>query len=550
MIRSLLIFLSVSTGVVVGYRTGLYSVGLMMIATSILLRYHIVKRILIDLTVYKKMTRLHSVWPCLLLFGVGSLSGAWNSPEPSKLPVREETGIIAEVTDRKTTTNGEIYDIDIDRITTSTGETIDCRNVKGVLLTSAETVLEPGDIVSYRSTIELPDAQGAFQLKYRTYDKVRIYENRTNSRGKEVYHYREGELRVIGQSKGLLAKAWKWRENIIMRLENSGLSDESSRLMTALLTGRRTVLKEDGLSGFRDAGVAHVLAVSGMHVGILVGLLLWLTIPLNLVGGRIWRFILTLVAVWIYAVLTGMQVSILRSTIMLSLLVLSWATGRRRDTFRSLCMAGVIILLLWPQSLWDVGFQLSFSCVGALILLGEQLNPLNRRRHHLLHKLVGVFLVSMVATGVTWVISAYYFGSIPVNFLAANLVLLPALPILMGAGIIYLLFLSFGFEIECMSDCINMAIDMLFRFIDIFRGTSLTVSPSALTVWIWMAGVVWLVWGVHRFRPEARMRSGALPLLNPVTEEGIPRIWWTGIYIAVSLFFIAIAVEIFRFQAF
>ena len=548
MIRSALIFISVAAGVAAGYRSGHYTPGILMIAAAVILRLYIAIRLGANFQDYNRLTRLHLVWPCLLLAGAGALSGAWGSPYPRTLPLRREVGIVAEVTGRRTNTRGERYDIKIEAVSTGKGERIECRNIRGELWASAETILETGDVVSYRSVINRPERGKGDTSLYYTYDVVRVYENRVDKRGREIYHYRDGGLRIVGRRNGLMTYARIMRDELTVRIERAGLSDESAQLLRALLTGKRIGVRLERLEDFRDAGVAHTLAVSGMHIGILAGMLLWLTLPLNLIGGRRLRFIITLLAVWSFAVLTGLQVSILRSALMLTLVVVSQITDRRRDAFGSLCVAGIIILLIWPESLWDVAFQLSFSCVGALCLLGEALNPVNLRSHPVLHRVSGGLIATVVATGATWVISAYYFGSMPLNFIVANIIVIPFLPLLMGGGIMYMVLESLGIRCEWMITAIDSAVEWLYRYTELFRGSSVSITPSLLTVWIWMAGVVMLCIGIHRYRAESRMRPGALPLLNPVTAEGAPRIWWPGVYAATGLFATALLIEIVRFQ--
>ena len=515
MVRSLIILGSVSVGVIIGSLTGRLWPGLIFIVCAVGIRLYAsgdLNRRTSSLgnIIYRR--RLHSVWPSILLCGVAVISAAWQRPYPVSFAENKLYGIIALVKERTTDTEGERYLVNLESVTIHRGLILDCRNVESYLYTSSEIVLEPGDVISFRAFLYPARRRGMDGPQYIAFDKIKVYDSRLSKNGNPIYHYEDGNLKIIGHKHNFLTRSWRWRESITVLLEKSELSSDAAQLIRALVTGKRIGIQEEHLASFRDAGVSHTLAVSGMHVGIFSGILLWLTLPLNLIRGRNMRYIIAITGAWMFTIFTGMQLSTIRSTLMLSLTALAWISGRRRDAFGALCMAAVIILIVSPSALWDPGFQLSFSCVAALCLFVVPLNPVDHKNHPVIYSCVTLMLTAIVATGVTWVISAYHFGNIPLHFLTANVILIPMLPLLMGAGIAYMLFIVCGFEVGFLAIGINYLCEKLYDFIGKFTGTSLALTPSVITVFLWLSGVFLFGISIYRYRPEVRTLPGAAPL--------------------------------------
>lgn len=543
MTRSLLILISVIAGISLGYLTDSILLGIFLVFLSIVTRWLIIRKSKRNFSRFVYSTRLHYVWPCLILSGLGVISGVWNRPNPYKIKTGEEYKIIGMVMDRITTTNGERYLIEIEKLVTSEYEIIICRNISTLLFTSGDRVLEIGDVIDYKSVLHQYDSVKNYGMGYVTYDKTRVYQGITSKNGKEKFFYRTGEIHIREHRRGILQTAWKLREDFTVFLENSKLTTESAQLMRALLTGKRTGIDDETLKGFKDAGVVHTLAVSGMHIGIFTIIMLWLTLPLNLIRGRKIRFTLIIVGTWIFTIFTGLQLSTIRSALMLTLTALAFLTGKKRNAFGALCMAAVIVLLASPSALWDPGFQLSFTCVLSLCLLVNPLNPIDRSAHPRLYAMIGLLLPTIVTTGVTWVISAYYFGSMPIHFFIANIILLPVLPIIMGLGILYVSLVGCGLDMEFLANIINWSTEILYRFINYFSGRSLIITPSVVTVTIWLCAVVLLIAGLHWYRNDARTLPGAEPIPYRLRPDGCVLTFTPLIVGACVLFVCALLLE-------
>lgn len=529
MLKGALIMLSVVAGVMAGYHSGTVWPAFAMILLAVAVRVMAVRIMLRNLKYINLTARLHTVWPCLLLCGLALLSARLSRPLPEELPLRIPCMLSGEVEDGETTTMGGRYLVRLHRVRAEGGEELICHNTKVWLFASALHPLEPGDEIRWESLLLPTDEQRPGGVRYMAHDMVRIYDGkRHKSSGKERYTLRNGNLTVTGASHSLQSMAWRCRYKIAILLETSGLSDDSARLLRALITGERSGMRPERRDLFRDAGVSHTLAVSGMHVGIIAGLLIWLTLPLNLLpGAGRWRLVPVLAGVWLFTIFTGMMYSTLRAALMITLAGVGRLMGRNVTPFYGVCMAGVVILLLAPDALWDVGFQLSFLCVAGLCLFMQPLNPVNMRHHKRLYGVVSMMLITLVATGMTWPVTARYFGAIPLNFMFCNFVMAPILPVLMMAGMVHILLVACGVQWEWLAWGIDHLVQILYAVLETGGQHVLDLSPSGWTVTLWLAAVALFAFGIHRHRcvprwlpgaivaPVARRADGGVPLYRP-----------------------------------
>lgn len=154
----------------------------------------------------------------------------------------------------------------------------------------------------------------------------------------------------------------------ISLLRQAELNDDTTALLEAMLMGQRTHLSDATLELYRQTGAAHILALSGLHLGILFGLFDYCLMHVLHVR---WRFLVGTVGLalmWGYALLTGFPVSLCRASLMLSLLVIGQMRQVGNDTWHTLGLAAFLLLMVSPASLFDVGFQLSFSAVAGIFL--------------------------------------------------------------------------------------------------------------------------------------------------------------------------------------
>ena len=187
----------------------------------------------------------------------------------------------------------------------------------------------------------------------------------------------------------------------------------------------------------------HILAVSGLHTGIVWGLIVWLLtlggLAKPLCEQRVWQAILTtvtLIALWTYAFVTGLSPSVMRSALMVTIVEVGWLFRRNVVGMNTLAAAAVIILLIRPLTLWSVSFQLSFAAVASLILVGSWLQQHTILRGKLRQYIGGLLIMSFAAQIGTLPLTLHYFGQTSNYFALTNLVVVPAafLRLLMGVA--------------------------------------------------------------------------------------------------------------------
>lgn len=223
------------------------------------------------------------------------------------------------------------------------------------------------------------------------------------------------------------------RMNLLERMQEGPLEHRYAGIAEALTLGWKGDLESDLRLQFRDAGVLHLLCVSGLHVGLLAALVGWV---LFFVGkdrrGRIVRGSVQLVTLWGFAALTGMAPATLRAALMFSFFVVGRMLGRRTDSFNLLAAAAIVMLTADPRLLFNVGWQLSFSAVAGILLC----RPLLSLHRNLLWRAA---IVSLGATLATLPVSLATFHQIHPYFLIANIVIVPLAGLFLVLSLLYLL---------------------------------------------------------------------------------------------------------------
>lgn len=242
------------------------------------------------------------------------------------------------------------------------------------------------------------------------------------------------EYEVCGEDPTLLNRIARYKMKLIKGIMSSSLATESKHFLAAVLLGEKQYIDYDVRQLYSNIGIAHLLALSGLHVGIISMLIFLLLFPIDYITDKRVRIIITSLSLIAYAILTGLSVSVVRATIITVLCGISFCLRRKVNHVNLLAFAAIFILIINPIWIYDVGFQLSFAAVLFILLLANKINPINRRSG-MLYNVVGLITVTISASLGTFIISAYYFHVIPIVFLIPNVILLPLLPILLCIGL-------------------------------------------------------------------------------------------------------------------
>ena len=243
---------------------------------------------------------------------------------------------------------------------------------------------------------------------------------------------------------------------LLDRLADSGVDGDAYAVVAAMALGDKTALTHELRDTYSVSGASHVLALSGLHLGIIYGLL-WLLLP-----HRRWPAVsqtIILVAMWLYVLLVGMPVSVVRSAVMLSVYGLLSIGRRNKMSVNALAFTAIVMLMWNPEWLFDIGFQLSFMAVLAILLFVPVFEDVFSAKYLQEHRLVryiwGLVAVSVSAQIGVAPLIAYYFGRVSTYFLLTNFVVLPAAYLILGFSLIVLLFPSLAYILLYIVDSLN-----------------------------------------------------------------------------------------------
>ncbi|MCA6364932.1 MAG: ComEC family competence protein [Bacteroidetes bacterium] len=261
---------------------------------------------------------------------------------------------------------------------------------------------------------------------------------------------------------GPKAAALELRQWFARTLQQAGLDGDRLAVAQALLLGNDDEIDPGLLRAYSASGTLHVLSVSGMHVALLFTALSWLLAPmLRLRGGQYWQAAVMLAALWGYAMLTGASPSVLRAVTMLSFVVAGKPFQRHGHILNMLAAAALLLLVLEPQLLTDIGFQLSFLAVGGIVVLQPVFQKQWQPQTRVMRWLWSLISVTLVAQLVTFPLGLYYFGQFPLYFLLSNLVVIPASTLVMYGGLLLLAVSPLGKAAEWVAMPLCWLLDVL-----------------------------------------------------------------------------------------
>lgn len=298
-----------------------------------------------------------------------------------------------------------------------------------------DTLLGPGQVLLLAgkpSTIEGPKNPGQFD--YRTFMERQGLAHSLFS-GKKLYVLGSVIDQPIQQYFSYL------RNYLIRQIDQFFESPASKQIAKALLLGYKKQMDPEITEAYSTTGAMHILAVSGLHVGIIYGFFFLLVKPYRL-RTRIRVVYLTsiILLIWAYACLTGLSPSVLRSATMFTFVALAQMQSRSPSIFNAIALSALVLLVLDPFLLYAVGFQLSYGALLGILLIQPLLVRVWLPRYRWLEYCWQITTVGVAAQLATFPISAYYFHQFPSYFILSNLVAIPAAFLIMSFGIPFLIF--------------------------------------------------------------------------------------------------------------
>lgn len=259
-----------------------------------------------------------------------------------------------------------------------------------------------------------------------------------------VYLTRATYLKVGKPIVNLQNWAEKSRDYLVEKLAKVLPDKEERSVVSALTLGYRTELDQETLDYFASTGAMHVLSVSGLHVALLFMILGFLLGFLKRhKAGRILFPVVMILFLWIYAFISGFSPPVQRATLMFTFVIVGKELRRPVNIYNSLTASALLLILLDPNVIFDVGFQLSYLAIFSIVLVQPALFNLIEMKNKSLEWLWALFTVSIAAQIVTFPLGVFYFNQMPNFFWLSNFIVVPVTTIIMWATIAFFILSPF-----------------------------------------------------------------------------------------------------------
>ena len=313
---------------------------------------------------------------------------------------------------------------------------LDTQYVKGKALLninkdSTRTLLKVDDLLV--STSEFKTINGPSnpnQFDYKNYLKKQYISH-------QLYSDNHSILSLDSEKRTLYGYAAVLRERINKALITYDFEPEELAIINALILGQRQDMDKEIYENYAKAGAIHILAVSGLHVGIILLLLNFILKPIEqLKHGKLIKVGLLIILLWSFAIIAGLSASVTRAVTMFSIIAIAMNWKRPTNIYNTLAISVFILLLFKPMFLFDVGFQMSYLAVLAIVTIQPLVYKLWKPKWKAVDYFWQIFTVTIAAQFGVVPISLYYFHQFPGLFIVSNLAIIPFLGLILGLGIL------------------------------------------------------------------------------------------------------------------
>lgn len=256
------------------------------------------------------------------------------------------------------------------------------------------------------------------------------------------------------------------RAHINTQLEAYHFKPDEQALINALLLGQRQDISPELTDSYSKAGAIHILAVSGLHVGIVLWLLNIVFKPVvYLKHGRFIKILLILICLWGFAITAGLSASVTRAVTMFSIVAIGINLKRPTNIFNTLAISIFFLLLAKPMFLFDVGFQMSYLAVISIVTFQPLIEQVWQPKFKLVKRTWQIFTVTTAAQLGVAPVSLFYFHQFPGLFFISNLVIIPVLGLILSMGIVVILLSLLKLLPFWVADLYGAIISLMNRFV-------------------------------------------------------------------------------------
>lgn len=345
----------------------------------------------------------------------------------------ENAQYIGTVTDKSPSTNNRLrYVVKLKAATTNDSTYI--LHEQMVLFSAdslANTLIVPGSQISFKTKlfpISTNNNPGEFNYKKFMLQKgirVQAFINK----GVVIIPHKDHSLKTL---------ALNLRAKLLEKYAAYSIADQEFAVLAALTLGEKSYLSSDTRISFSSSGAMHVLAVSGLHVGIIFMVINALLKPLKYSKNTgLIKILITLSLLWVYAFITGLSPSVLRACTMFSFVSVGENINRRTNIYNALAVSAFVLMLINPNIILEVGFQLSYAAVISIVFFQPKITSIFNVENRFFKYLWDLLAVSVAAQIGTFPISLFYFHQFPVYFWISNFLVIPAAAILLYGAVLF-----------------------------------------------------------------------------------------------------------------
>jgi competence protein ComEC len=328
---------------------------------------------------------------------------------------------------------------------------------------SLSSQLQIGNTLFIKSNFKIINKPlNLFQFNYKKYlEKQQIYHQITTKNSEIKF------LKYQSNFTGTLAKKTaNFRDKINSSLKKYHFKNDELAIINALLLGQRQDISKELLQNYAGAGAMHILAVSGLHIGIILLLLNALFKPIEqLKNGKTIKLVLVVLLLWCYAFIAGFSASIIRAVAMFTAIAIGLLSNKKTNTLHNLFISMFFLLLINPLYLFRVGFQLSYLAVFSIVYLYPLFTRFYNPKNWFLRKTWQLFAISLSAQIGILPLSLYYFHQFPSLFFVSSLVIIPLLGFILGFGIFIITFALLGILPQFLANSYGFIISKMNAFI-------------------------------------------------------------------------------------
>lgn len=273
--------------------------------------------------------------------------------------------------------------------------------------------------------------------------------------------------------------AYRWRQGCVNLIEKYVPGKNEAAVTAGLILGYRSSIDKEIYQAYSASGVIHILAVSGMHIGLIYVLLDLILFFMNRNSKlKTFKSIIILILIWWFGLMTGLPGSVVRAATLFSFLTLGKLLKQNGNTYNTMSMAAFFILIFSPLSLLDVGFQLSYAAVIGIVSLQKPIYQLLQFKNKLIDNGWKLTSVSIAAQIATMPLTFFYFSQFPIYFMLSNLIVIPSSTIILYLTILLIVLSPFQWVATWLGTGIHYLVLYTDNIIDSISKMPYSVFPT------------------------------------------------------------------------